>query len=149
MAATKNIFIAHAHADDELVSKLKDLIERSGMAVRNGSIDGHKPNGANNDEYIKQKYLRPHIDWASTVVVLITHETAQSDWVDWEIEYAAQRDKTIVGVFAQGATDAAIPAALQKCPDAPLVGWQGERVVDAIEGKIVGQGEPPSDKRDG
>ena len=34
-------------------------------------------------------------------------------WVNWEIEYAVCWRKTIVGVYAQGATDADIPEALQ------------------------------------
>jgi hypothetical protein len=148
MAETRNIFVVHAHTDDELVPKLKELIERSGMTVRNGSIDGHAPNEANSDEYIKQKYLRPHIDWASVVVVLITDDTAQSSWVDWEIKYAASRGKHIVGVYAHGATDADLPEELTQLPEAPIVGWQSERIALAIEGKIAGQGSLASDEPD-
>ena len=146
MAETKNIFIAHAHTDDELVPKLKSLIGQAGMTVRDGSIDGHKPNDAENEEYIKQQYLRPHIDWASTLVVLITRDAAQSAWVNWEIKYAASRGKRIVGVFAQGATDADVPEELSRLDEAPIVGWQSERIALAISGKTIsskipGQGE--------
>lgn len=136
MADTKNIFISHVHEDDDLLPKLKDLIGRAGMEVRDGSISSEKPNEATNEEYIKHKYLRPRIDWASTLVVLITNDTAQSWWVDWEIKYAVEQGKNVVGVFAQGATDADIPEELQRCGDAAIVGWQGDRVVDAIDGKI-------------
>jgi hypothetical protein len=83
----------------------------------------------------QENCLAPRIQWASTLVVLITHDTAQSWWVNWEIEQAVAQGKNVVGVFAQGATDADIPAELQKCGDAAIVGWQGERVVDAINGK--------------
>jgi hypothetical protein len=136
MSGTKNIFISHVHEDDDYLPKLKDLIGRAGMEVRDGSINSDKPNEATNEEYIKQKYLRPRIDWASTLVVLISKGTAQSDWVNWEISYAVEQGKNVVGVFAQGATDADIPDQLRKCGDAAIVGWQGDRVVDAINGKI-------------
>ena len=78
MAETRNVFISHVHEDDELLPKLQDLIGRAGMDVRDGSINSDKPNDAQNEAYIKQTYLRPRIDWASTLVVLITDDTAQS-----------------------------------------------------------------------
>jgi hypothetical protein len=70
------------------------------------------------------------------LVVLITNGTAQSWWVNWEIKRAVGLGKNVVGVFAQGATNADIPEELQKCGDAAIVGWQGDRVVDAVDGKI-------------
>lgn len=142
MAETRNVFISHVHEDDELLPKLQDLIGRAGMDVRDGSINSDKPNDAQNEAYIKQTYLRPRIDWASTLVVLITDDTAQSWWVNWEIRYAIEHGKNVVGVFAQGATEADIPEALQECGDAAIVGWQGERVVEAINGRIRDWDDP-------
>ena len=137
MVDIKNVFISHVHEDDALVPNLKQLIERAGMVVRNGSVTSDRPNDAQNMEYIKREILKPRIEWASTLVVLITHDTADSWWVNWEIQYAVQLGKRVVGVFAQGATDADIPEELGKCGDAAIVGWQGNRVVDAINGDIA------------
>ena len=81
MSSTHNIFISHIHEDDEYVSRLSDLLKKNGYDVRNGSIDSSKPNDARNPEYIKEKYLRPRINWAGTLVVLIGPGTHQSDWV--------------------------------------------------------------------
>ena len=134
MADTKNVFISHVHEDDELLPDLKRLIARAGMEVRDGSISSDKPNDAENEDYIKREILKPRIEWASTLIVLITHDTAQSWWVNWEIKYAVQLGKRVIGVFAQGATDADIPEELRRCGDAAIVGWQGNRVVDAING---------------
>jgi hypothetical protein len=134
MPDTKNVFISHVHEDDELVPRLKELIANAGMEVRDGSITSDKPNEAQNEDYIKREILEPRIQWASTLVVLMTHDTAQSWWVNWEVKRAVELGKNVVGVYAQGATDADIPDELQKCGDAAIVGWQGERVVDAING---------------
>jgi hypothetical protein len=142
MSDKKNIFISHVHEDDNLLPKLKDLISKAGMEVRDGSINSDKPNTAQNEGYIKREVLAPRIQWASTLVVLITHDTAQSDWVNWEIKHAVEQGKNVVGVFAQGATDADVPDELRKHGDAAVVGWQSERVVDAISGKIRGWDDP-------
>lgn len=144
MPDKKNVFISHVHEDDDLVPKLKDLIANAGMEVRDGSITSDKPNDAQSEEYIKREILEPRIQWASTLVVLITHDTAQSWWVNWEIKRAVELGKNVVGVYAQGATDADIPDQLQQCGDAAVVGWQGGRVVDAMNGRIHDWDSPVS-----
>lgn len=138
----ENIFISHVHEDDDLLPKLKELIWKAGMEVRDGSINSDKPNAASDENYIKNSILAPRIQWASTLVVLITKDTAQSEWVNWEIKYAVKLGKNVIGVFARGAKDADIPEELRKLGDAAVVGWQGERVVDAINGKITGWDVP-------
>jgi hypothetical protein len=142
MSDKKNVFISHVHENDELLPKLKDLISKAGMEVSDYSINSSTPNEASNEDYIKREILAPRIQAASTMVVLITHDTAQSDWVNWEIRYAIEHGKNVVGVFAQGATDADIPEELRKYGDAAVVGWQSERVVDAINGKITSWDDP-------
>lgn len=142
MADKKNVFISHVHEDDDLLPKLKDLIGRAGMDVRDGSITSEKPNKARSEDYIKEKILAPRIQWASTLVVLITQDTANSWWVNWEIEKAVAQGKTVVGVYAQGASAADIPEALGKCGDAAIVGWQGDRIVAAINGELQEWDDP-------
>ena len=142
MTDTKNVFISHIHEDDALLSDLKNLVSRAGMQVRDGSITKDKPNDAKNEQYIKHGILAPRIDWASTLVVLITDDTAYSDYVNWEIKYAVEHGKRVVGVFARGATDANIPEELGKCGDAAIVSWRGDRVVDAINGDISEWDDP-------
>ncbi len=146
MVDIRNVFISHVHEDDAMVPNLKQLIERAGTVVRNGSVTSDRPNDAQNVEYIKREILKPRIEWASTLVVLITHDTADSWWVNWEIHYAVQLGKRVVGVFAQGATDADVPEELGKCGDAAIVGWQGNRVIDAINGDIAEWDDPQSGK---
>jgi hypothetical protein len=144
MADKKNVFISHVHEDDELLPGLKELIARGGMEVRDYSITSDKPNDAENEQYIKREILAPRIDWASTLVVLITHDTAQSPYVNWEIKHAVGLGKRVIGVFARGATDADIPEELERCGDAAIVGWRGDRVVDAINGDIAEWDDPQS-----
>ena len=134
MAGT-NIFISHIHEDDERIAAMKSLLSERGFDVRDSSINSERPNQAKDPDYIKNEILAPRIDWASTLVVLISPETCNSEWVEWEIEYAQQHDKRIVGVWTQGAAECDIPDALDKYADA-VVGWQGDRIQDAICGDI-------------
>jgi len=129
----KNIFISHIHEDDGGLGKLKDLVAKGGLTVRDGSINSAKPNDAQNHDYIKAKILAPQIQWASVLVVYITPETRTSEWVNWEIEYAKSLGKRIVGVYAHGANECDLPEALEKYADA-VRGWQSEGIIGAICG---------------
>jgi hypothetical protein len=131
----KNVFISHIHEDDATLQELKDLACGKGCQIRDGSINSSKPNDATNEDYIKYQIIAPQIDWASTLVVLISPDTHNHWWVDWEIDYAAKQDKRIVGVWDYGAADCDIPQSLEKYADA-VVGWQGDRIVDAVTGKL-------------
>ena len=131
----KNIFVSHVHEDDALVQDLRDLLGGKGHQVRDSSIDSLNPNNAHNDDYIKTGILGPSISWASTLVVLISPETRQSEWVNWEIEYAEKQGKRIVGVWVRGGQEADMPENLDLYADA-VVGWQADRVMDAINGDI-------------
>lgn len=62
---TKNIFISHVHEDDEGLGKLKDLLKRHGMTVRDYSISADKPNNAHEENYIKYDILAPKINQSS------------------------------------------------------------------------------------
>ena len=129
----RNVFISHIHEDDEGLPRLKDLVKKHGMVARDGSITTDKFNRATNESYIKSGILGPRIRWASTLVVYISPETKDSEWVNWEIEYAHKQGKRIIGVWEWGERDCEIPEALKRYGDA-LVGWNGESIIDAING---------------
>ena len=129
----RNVFISHIHEDDEGLPRLKNLAAQHGMVCRDGSITTGKFNEASNEDYIKYDILGPRIKWASTLVVYVSSETKNSDWVNWEIEYAHKEGKRIVGVWAWGEKGCELPEALKRHADA-IVGWNGESITDAING---------------
>ena len=138
---TKNIFISHIHEDDEGLSNLKSLLRDNGMNVRDYSISSDNPNNARSEDYIKTQILAPRIQISSTLVVYISPETKNSNYVNWEIEYAQKKDKRIIGVWAYGENGCEVPEELEKYADA-VVGWKGNRIIDAIDGKIDGWQNP-------
>ncbi|MEK3698067.1 TIR domain-containing protein [Paenibacillus sp. FSL R10-2199] len=130
-----NVFIPHYGKDEEHIPKLKKLIESKGYSVSDSSIVETNPNNATNTEYIKT-LLRPKIDRAGTVLVLIGPKTHERDWVNWEIDYAFRHGKRIVGVFIQGATDADLPESFKDYGDA-CVAWNSDKLIAAIEGEDI------------
>lgn len=129
----KNVFISHIHKDDSGLTDLKSLLKEKGMEIRDGSINSDKPNNATSPGYIKSEILAPRIKWASTLIVYISPETKNSEWVNWEIEYAHKHGKTIVGVWEHGASGCEVPEALDAYGHA-LVGWNADKIIAAVNG---------------
>jgi len=134
MTDKRNVFISHVHKDDHGLQKLKDLLAPKGMEVRDSSIHVGKFNNATDEHYIKTQILAPAINWAGVFICYVSPQTKNSDWVNWEIEYAAKQGKRIIGVWEHGEKECDLPDALKEHADA-LVGWNGDSIVDAINGK--------------
>ena len=130
----KNVFISHIHEDDAGLAKLKALLQKNGLTIRDSSINSSNPNTAKNHDYTKSSIRAPPIDWAGTFIVYVSHNPKDSDWVNWEIEYAAKQGKRIVGVWEHGTKDCELPSALKEYADA-VVGWHGNSIIDAINGE--------------
>lgn len=128
-----NAFISHIHEEEDDVPRLKDLMARHGITARNYSITSDKFNNAKSEQYIKTQILGPQIAQSSILITTVTPETKDSEWVNWEIEYAHKLGKRIIGVWQRGAKDCELPEALERHAHA-VVGWNGESVIDAING---------------
>ena len=133
MSTSHNIFISHRHEDDSHIEKLKALLKARGRDVRDSSINSDNPNDAKSEAYIKS-ILADRITWAGTMIVLVSPQTKDHEWVDWEIEYASKfPDKRIVGVWVEGAENTDLPEALQKLADS-VVKWDADAIIAAIDG---------------
>lgn len=133
MGEIHNVFVSHRHEDDDLITKFKELMKGKDVEIRDSSITSDNPNQARNPDYIKQSILAPAIDRAGKLVVLITPDTKNHDWVEWEVDYANRRNKPIIGVWAHGSTGCELPEALEKYADA-VVGWNSEQILQALNG---------------
>lgn len=144
----KNIFVSHQHNDADEIKAFKKLIGKYGVNMRDSSIYEKKlKNNATNEQYIKQELIKPQMLWAGTVVVLIGKNTAQSDYVNWEIKTAGKMGKRIVGVYLRGAKEEDVPEELNEYGHA-LVGWDGKKIVRAIDGEDMDWEKPDGTLRD-
>ena len=128
----KNVFISHIHEDDDGLAKVKDLASRAGLTLRDASINSTNPNDANHPDYIKSSILAPQIRWASTLLVYVTPKTKDSEWVNWEIEYAEKQGKRIVGIYAHGANECDIPEALEKYAETCVDGMETASLMQSL-----------------
>ena len=133
MSDQHNVFMSHRHEDDPLIGKMKDLLAKHGCEVRDSSVNSATPNDAHAEGYVKS-ILADRIRWAGKILVIISPDTKNHEWVDWEIEYANTfPDKRIIGVWAPGTAQGDLPAPLADFADA-IVGWDAKAIIDALNG---------------
>lgn len=137
-----NIFIAHHHKDEKWIEPFKQKVGKD-FEVRDSSIVETEPNNATNPDYIKSAYLKPSIDWAGKLIVLVSKDTKNSNpecGVDWEVEYANKKGYPITAVYLPGATEADLTSALQDYSD-NFVRWDNNAgLIAALAGAIISQG---------
>lgn len=134
MSDQHNIFVSHRHEDDKLVGDLKKLLAASGAEVRDSSITSATPNDAKSDAYIRQ-LLADQIRWAGKLIVIVSPDTKNHAWVDWEIEYARKfPDKRIIGVWAPGTNPVDMPDGLEDYANA-IVNWDAAAIMAAVNGQ--------------
>lgn len=142
----RHVFISHHHKDDANVDKMTKLLKGKGCDIRNSSIRAKPANQARLDkglvkEAVIKRLLRMKVSWAGAVVVLIGKDTHKRPWVNWEIKQAHEQGKQIVGVWEHGGQTHELPENLKKYGSA-VVGWQADRIIDAIDGKITTSEDP-------
>ncbi|MCX8501655.1 MAG: TIR domain-containing protein [Alphaproteobacteria bacterium] len=126
----KNIFISHSGKDEHKLAALKQLIASPNSKIRDFTPKNTSPNRAHNEDYIKYKILKPRIEWSSVMIVLLTKNTAQSEFVTFEIEQAERLGKKIIGVFEKGYEGCEIPHALDSF--GKTLAWDREIILYAI-----------------
>jgi hypothetical protein len=131
-----NIFVSHKGNDEHYIERFKERIG-SDFDVRDSSVVSTDPNNANNLDYIRNEYLKPGIDWAGKLVVLVGKDTKNSQHVDWEIDYAAKKGYPIIGIYLPGCDENDLPKSLGYLSTS-ITNWDDKAgIVDALKGAIV------------
>lgn len=138
------VLVVHMHEDDAKLTDLKDMLKSKDIEIKGKdiqiyslSITTAKLNNARNPDYVRE-LLKPRIEWADKIIVLITPDTQSHEWVYWVVHYAEELDKFVIGVWGYGSAVCELPDALNKYADA-LVGWNTDSILQALEGKRLWQ----------
>lgn len=128
MPTKRRIFISFDHDDTQGVNGFigcRECVE--GLDFYNHKLDHRiKSNDvAYVTRVIREEYIRP----ASVTVVLIGNNTANSDWVRWEIAESTREGKGILGIRLKD-TWGPIPDGV---PENAVGTWQPDKFVSWIE----------------
>ena len=105
----KNVFISFAAEDLDKVNLLRAHAanEKSDIEFKDYSVK--EPYDSERADYIKQK-LRERINQASTTVVYLSENTAQSDWVKYEVDKSVELGKRVIATHAADIPPSKLPS---------------------------------------
>lgn len=127
----RHVFISFAHEDFNLVNMLRGQARNENTDINFDDHSLKKPFDSNDANYIKQG-ITDKIGRASVTVVFLTEHSAQSRWVNWEIEESIRQGKGVIGVYRGSSAPTDLPTAF-RVNNCTAVPWTHEGLARAIE----------------
>lgn len=123
------LFISHAWRYNSDYNKIIEFLNGAPYCIySNYSVPKHDQLEAATTSQLKEE-LRQQIRPVEVVVILAGMYASYSDWIKFEIDYAKEIGKSILGVEPWGSQR--IPSVVQTNAD-EMVGWNTSSIVSAI-----------------
>jgi hypothetical protein len=129
---TRRVFISYQHTDQMKARGLNLMTYNKNVNVDFTGRHLLDPVKSTDPDYISRK-IREQIKGSSATIVLIGKNTAQSTWVDKEIEWTKEQGKGIIGIRID--PDAQIPAGLVEY-GAEILDWYDPADVNEFDAAI-------------
>jgi len=144
----RRIFISFQHDDINQAKGFNLLRWNPNVPVEFVGRHLLSPVNSESEQYIKQR-IREQLEGTSVTVVLIGDNTAESDWVDYEIRASIELGKGLLGIRLKGAENADVPPSLEEA-EAKTINWNPDVFADELERAALIAGrpnlEPPSQR---
>jgi len=108
----RNVFISFTNEDKPMVELLRGQAQKEDSTVEFNDWSLRAPFHSERAETIREG-IRERIRQASLTLVYVSDHTAESKWVNWEVEESLKLGKKVVCVY-QGERPRQLPSAIKK-----------------------------------
>jgi hypothetical protein len=129
-AARRNVFISFAFDDINEVTMLRGQALNESSALEFSDRSVREPFDERTESI--EQGIRDKIRQSSVTVCVLTDNSAQSKWVNWEIEESLAMGKGVVGMYLGSAPPRVLPPAV-RAHQVELVPWKHDALMSAIE----------------
>ena len=126
-----HVFISFANEDIDEVNLLRGQAKNEKTDLQFDDFSVKEAFDSKNADYIKRQ-IREKIERTSVTVVYLSPSSAQSKWVDWEIQESLKMGKGVVGVHKGDKPPRDLPPAF-KANKCKVIKWSHEELSKAIE----------------
>lgn len=89
-----HVFISYRHNDTSYASKIADSLEKYGVQTwQDSKIKA-------GEDWVNA--IKHYLEQAKCLIIVLSPKTGESEWVNWELEYAQLHKKPIIPVLVQG-----------------------------------------------
>jgi len=131
-----NVFISFASEDLNDVNLLCGQAKNQNSEIEFNDWSLKEPFDSKKADYIKRG-IRERIRQCSVTVVYVSDKTADSKWVEWEINESISLGKGVVAMYKGDTPPARLPKAVTD-NKVPLVPWNQKELANAIKRQSEG-----------
>lgn len=129
----RKVFISFRDEDKTLVEYLRGQAKNTNSNLDFIDMSLQVPFNSENAEYIKQG-IRARIKQSSVTAVMMTDNTHESDWVNWEIRESIRLGKGVIVIDKRSNTSSKLPAAVtENTKNIKIVPWKHKEIMDAVD----------------
>jgi len=126
-----NVFLSFDGDDLDLANGLRGQLANEDTDLNFQDWSVKEPYNSDKAEYIKAR-IRERIRRSSVVLVLLTEHSAQSHWVEWEINEAVRQGKRVIGMHTHANPPSHLPAPFVE-HGLRVIPWSHENIMQALE----------------
>ena len=125
-----NVFTSFASEDLADVNLLRGQAKNENLALEFNDWSLREPFDSDNAEYVRRG-IRERIRMCSVTMVFVSEHTADSRWVNWEIDESVRLGKRVIALYAGDRPPSRLPPALVRLGVQP-VPWNHQAIMAAI-----------------
>jgi hypothetical protein len=126
------VVVLHTRGADPTAFNLDSIIGEAGCSVRYICVGDQTPDASGGSGCEK---FTGDINWATTLIVLITPDAAENQCLDWLVNHSKQENKRVIALWYSAGERPQLPESLDGHADA-IVAVTGGRVRAAICGEF-------------
>ena len=127
---SRNVFISFTNEDKPLVELLRGQAQNEDSTLNFNDWSLRAPFESERAQTIRDG-IRERIRQASLTLVYVSDHTAESKWVNWEVEESVKLEKKVVGVY-QGEIPGRLPPAIKK-HGIKVIAWTHKGIAKALK----------------
>jgi len=135
--AKRNVFISFVYEDIKDVNMLRAQSKNENSDIEFNDWSLQEPFDSKRAEYIRRG-ITERIRQSSVTLVYISEKTADSKWVNWEINESIRLGKGVKGVYKGNVPPSKLPEAITK-NKIQLIPWTQKGIAKAIEKAAEGK----------
>jgi hypothetical protein len=126
----KNVFISFDYNDIDEVNLLRGQVKNENTDLDFKDYSVKDAFDSENADYIKKK-IRDKIKQTSATIVYLSDKTANSKWVNWEIEESNRLGKIIIPIYSGDYSPKVIPKTLMDLGITPIQ-WSHDEIIKKL-----------------
>lgn len=128
----KRVYLSFRHTDKDKVNALRAQAKQENSTLDFIDMSLQTPFNSENAEYIKSG-IRSRIQQSSATLVMVSDNTYESEWVNWEVQETLNQGKRVIAIDVRSSSKVKMPdSILDNRTKIKTVRWDHQEIMNAL-----------------